>query len=392
MRKIILTTASYQDRNSGRIPNKIPEFKNEYEELSRKKKLHNVFYNCVDATLLYVNVAEKFVRTTNDLSLANSISPSFVNILECFERGNKDAVDGPPVIDPETGLLLCMPSHTWTDSQCTLTVGSKCISSYPLRVPTEWVEQDKSADEIFRSLHCPKFYLPEVNAQWIKALESFVEFFNAIRKDGSAEDSGRYLWALTRSSALLNKAKANFKTVFWNKQKGFVYNIVSDNFQRKDPTEGSPAIVALALMGDLFNQRELNQAWTVIQNTLLVKRSPVAFQVGATSFGVLAKHSRERIYFDDRQYHEAVVWPRDTPYLIKFLDQLKMRDEVGSILINNLDHQIAEAALFFNNELFSLADGKNPYPNGCSSNPIPIKNPIQWWSQWVDPYLSFYGL
>ena len=25
-------------------------------------------------------------------------------------------------------------------------------------------------------------------------------------------------------------------------------------------------------------------------------------------------------------------------------------------------------------------------------NPVPVKNPIQWWSQWCDPYMGVEGI
>jgi hypothetical protein len=35
-----------------------------------------------------------------------------------------------------------------------------------------------------------------------------------------------------------------------------------------------------------------------------------------------------------------------------------------------------ESFVFYNQELFSGGDR------------VPVKNPVQWWSQWVDPYLD----
>ena len=61
------------------------------------------------------------------------------------------------------------------------------------------------------------------------------------------------------------------------------------------------------------------------------------------------------------------------------------------ILINNLDHQMSECAIFYKQELFSPAFGNNAHPNGTTSqNPVPVKNPIQFWSQWCDAYLEVF--
>ncbi|MEM0232302.1 MAG: hypothetical protein QXG78_04280, partial [Candidatus Methanomethyliaceae archaeon] len=80
------------------------------------------------------------------------------------------------------------------------------------------------------------------------------------------------------------------------------------------------------------------------------------------------------------------IW--DTPYLIKFLERIGKENEIKGILLNNLDHMISEGVIFYINEIFGHAIGKNPSPKGLSMNPIPLKNPAQYWSHWCDPYLG----
>jgi len=53
------------------------------------------------------------------------------------------------------------------------------------------------------------------------------------------------------------------------------------------------------------------------------------------------------------------------------------REIVEGILSSNLSHQMDEGFVFYNCELSS--------PDG--GEPTPVKNPIQFWSQWVDSYL-----
>ena len=40
-----------------------------------------------------------------------------------------------------------------------------------------------------------------------------------------------------------------------------------------------------------------------------------------------------------------------------------------------------EGFVFYNQELFS-----------CDHDWTPVKDPVQWWSQWVDPYLERYPM
>ncbi|HEX4962859.1 MAG TPA: hypothetical protein VF173_18630, partial [Thermoanaerobaculia bacterium] len=91
------------------------------------------------------------------------------------------------------------------------------------------------------------------------------------------------------------------------------------------------------------------------------------------------------------QYHSDVVWPRSTPYLVKLLRKLGEEATVRELLVNALDHQMTEAAIFYNQEILSRACGNNPHPDpDTAQNPVPVKNPIQFWSQWCDAFLDVF--
>jgi hypothetical protein len=49
---------------------------------------------------------------------------------------------------------------------------------------------------------------------------------------------------------------------------------------------------------------------------------------------------------------------------------------------------VSEAAIGYCSELFSLPVGGNPSPGPEAENPVPVKNPAQYWSHWCDPYLE----
>jgi hypothetical protein len=53
---------------------------------------------------------------------------------------------------------------------------------------------------------------------------------------------------------------------------------------------------------------------------------------------------------------------------------------------------MSEGAVFYNHELFSRPAGNNPCPDPHTHlNPVPVKNPIQFWSQWCDPVMEYFG-
>jgi len=121
---------------------------------------------------------------------------------------------------------------------------------------------------------------------------------------------------------------------------------------------------------DVFTIRELESMARYAKEKLMRNK-------WGLPFGIVVKESGKGTYLGDEEYHEEVVWPRDTPYLLQLLRVSGDRGTVDEVLRSNLKHQMEESFVFYNNELFS-----------CDHDLVPVKNPVQWWSQWVDPYLD----
>jgi len=315
-----------QDRKTGRFPN----FKNNY--------------NSVDTSLLFFILAEKYLKHFKDKTIEKRILESFNLLFKKFSE-NKIKIDGPPVI--QDYMLYSMPWHSWTDSRV-LFMG-KMIST---RIPREWIKEENLEEMLKPSL------LPEINAMFIKTLKVAEQLGN---------DTGDFY----------KKSVEKYKKVFQNND--FLYSVIIKD--KKDPTETSMALnSAVLLYNHVFNKKDLEKMWPSIQK-LLVK-------MNGKLFGILCRNLKDRIYFNDYQYHGTVVWPRDTPYLIKYLKIIGRNKLVNEILESNLEHQMNEAAIFYCNELFSLPEGRNTNPTNTSNNPVPVKNPIQLWSHFCDDYLK----
>jgi hypothetical protein len=389
MRRIITSSIALVDSKLGGLPNKIPEFEKGYEISEHHTRICAPYYNSSDATLLFVIFACQFVHETKDPLLGVEILSNARKIINSYMTGDQDEINGRPVLSRDNGLLLTVPNHSWADSCIDVRVNDTLVPRFPLRVPMDWVYSESDPHEIYKQVHSPKYFLPEINALWIQALESLIQLLRNDLPEFISEEDRRH--CSEEFELLLTGARSAFKKVFWNEAKGFLYNIVTGDLKKKDETETSFAVVSASLLNDLFSDDELKRVWTVTRNTLLVLRKPQIFgSKEMKAFGVLVKNSSSRIFYNDRQYHEAVSWPRDTPYLIRLLERLGDVNTVKEILVNNVDHQMTEGAIFFNNELFGLPEGKNPYPSSTSSNPIPLKNPAQWWSHWTDLFLAFF--
>ncbi|MDY6964863.1 MAG: amylo-alpha-1,6-glucosidase [Halobacteriota archaeon] len=331
IKDILLSAFEYQDE-FGRIPNRISK---------------PVDYNSADATLLAFVLGGEYIKRTGDLDLARSLLRKANRALSSFERGDLEMINGPPVLH-ENGLISVVSWHSWTDAKRAVEEDGKTIL-LPIRIPEDWKEAGEEQNK-------PKYLLPEINAQWILMLRSLVSMANLL-----GEGSGRYY-------DILSKASKNFRQTFLND--GFLYNVVHTD-GRCDPTLGSPALVAIDLLENLFSEEDMKKFVRTIKEGLLMRR-------GDQPFGVLIKGSEKRVYFGDNEYHEGVVWPRDTPYLIRVLLKCGEEEIVEDILKSNLDHQMNEGFVFYNSELFSPDNG----------HMTPVKNPIQWWSQWVDPFFE----
>ena len=260
--------------------------------------------------------------------------------------------------------IICSPANSsWIDSIVTIE-GKR----WPTRLPETWIAKDIDP---FKS----DYGFVEVNALYIEALQKVTK---------SCEDKG--LRIPREVETLLETLSEGFVKRFKRKD-DLPLLTVAPSYKLSDPTPSSSALVALpALNGSIYNTGELRQIWPVILNELLVTRTLVTLGKEREPFGVLVRAVKQRPYIGDEEYHAATIWPRDTPYLIRVLEMLGR--DVRGILLNNLDHMITEGAFGYSSELFSLPLGENPATSLNSNNPVPVKNPAQYWSHWCDPYLQ----
>ena len=329
----------------GRLPNRFPERSGTTRD-----------YNTADATLLAFIAAGELLDRRWDAALAREVLDRAAITLDRFAQNDLHRLNGAPVLHP-TGLISAVPWHTWTDSSRMIHVQGRPVR-LPVRIPEQWC----AALAAERELELPHFFLPELNAQWIVMLDHLQ---NLARRQSVETDP---------FAARLENAKRNFKALFWDESEQFVYNLVALDGKR-DSTPGSPAVVAFSLLATsgIFSPQEREQFIERMKANLLVERNGLPF-------GILVKRSPKRRYYSDEEYHEAVVWPRDTPYLIRLLRLQGARERVTvqGLLQSNLAHQMEEGFIFYHSELFSPDNGAM----------TPVKNPVQFWSQWVDPFLE----
>jgi glycogen debranching enzyme len=390
MKKTILFALKNQDQDSGRIPNRM----NEFQDGS------NLSYNCTDSVLLCLILANKLILTDNDLELAQHVIPHLITTVGKFSHNEFSismATDAPPRLDSRTGLILSVPWHSWIDTRTSVySIDNITFTGLPNRASTGFFE------ELFKHLgptvnlgtflSSPNFLLPEINAQWIIFLRGSLEVVNLLQKKNLLNRSdARFQQKIAK---LLQTAIKHYRSVFWNPSIGYLYNIVYVSPDVKctivDTIECEAAVTAAAMLGtNVFDTNDLKQIWDHTCKKLLVSRTLTSLGNKRWPFGIITRNVDVGTYYGDGQYHSDVCWPRSTPYLIELLDLLNYQEIIAQILLNNLDHQSTEAAIFYNQELFSRPVGNNLSPDETTQdNPVPVKNPVQFWSQWCDPFLN----
>ncbi|MBO9540420.1 hypothetical protein J7643_07490 [bacterium] len=332
-----------------------------------------------ETDLLLFDFLAEHLPALRDPNLLDELYEAYRRAFEAFASGSHDALGGAPVLD-QRGLLSSQPSASWMNGMRALSVEGLQVGGLPVRIDPAWQQEAiawlRDARHVQALFQVPAYYLPELNARWIRMLETGMALADRCN-DAALLDASRVAY---------ERALSSFKRVFWNPEAGFLYNLVTRE-GRVDPTRAITAVEAAARLGErVFSRDELAAIWEAARDHLLVRRTLAG---RPAAFGLIAKESAERTYLGDVQAYEAVCWPSKTPYLLKLLAQLGETRVMREILATNLAHQFDEGAVFYAGELMSLPEGGNPSPNPATAqDPVPVRNPMHWAALWCDAYLA----
>lgn len=377
MEEAIRQALRFQDPKTGRIPVRFPETQADFERFEKTGALPPDYYYSSDVGLLLFSWLAEIINSIRDPQLLDDLYQAFLKLYAGYRSPEARPRQGDPLL-AENGLLMSVPSHSWMNGKRRIKVEGISVGDLPQRVDRSWqedaVRQFLDGHTAWDRYQYPVMYLPEINARWIRMLE--VGQILALRQHDEA--------VYEELIGVLKLAVGNYKKVFWNAGVGFLYNLITQN-GRPDPMPTAPGLEAIALLGKrIFSRQDMEQAWTVVRDSLLVTRNQGE---KAMPFGILAKDSKERVFFGDEQYHEAVCWPRETPYLVSLLRELGEHQVAAELLASNLAHQMDESVVFYHQEMLSLPEGGNAFPGPRALDPVPVKNPMQWVSQFCDVYL-----
>ena len=338
-----------------------------------------VLYNSLDSTLLFHQFLMEYCRSIGNLRGLRSGVSLLIRFIQSLEK--KEI----PEIKESDGALLCPASYSWTDSKVDIEIGGEKLRHVSTRMPPsfyDWIlTQESDLNKAIGLIEGPNFVLPEIQARWILVLDKA----SRVSADLGL-DPGPFKIAL-------EKATRAFERQFLCDSEDLPANclFIHNDIEWKDQTLSSPSFISMTLLKDLLPRQSLKRAYDKARSELVVSRRIMKLNPRKEApFGLLTQKRQCGPYLDDEQYHGCVVWPRDTPYLLDAMTYLGLEEDSNLLLLNNLDVSLSECVPFYSNELYGLPLGKNPSPEEETKlQPIPLKNPAQWWSNWVDPYLSW---
>jgi predicted glycogen debranching enzyme len=219
-------------------------------------------YNTMDATLWYFEAARQYFVATQDSVTLKKLFPVLAKIVSAHVKGTRYNIH----VDTDDGLLYGGGPGvqlTWMDAK----IG-------------DWVVTPRTGKPV------------EINALWINALESIVQFANVL---GSSTDI---------YTKLLQKAKLSFGK-FWNARRDCCFDVLDSPGIGNDSTMRPNQIVAVSLGASLLSVEQQRAVVDACASQLLTPfglRSLAPQERGYT--GVYSGGPRQR----DAAYHQGTVW------------------------------------------------------------------------------------
>jgi predicted glycogen debranching enzyme len=294
--------------SQGMLPNRFPDEGEQPE------------YNTIDATLWFFVAAYKYFQYTGDAALVRGeIMPAMADILTWHQRGTRFGIH----VDADGLLAGGEPGvqRTWMDAK----IG-------------DWVVTPRSGKAV------------EINSLWYNALAIFAEL---TRRFGRERQTANWVTEAVR-------VKRRFSTVFWNAEKGYLYDCVDGD--RRDDSLRPNQIFALSLPYPLIEGSQALKILTAVTDKLY------------TPFGLRSLTPEHPAYCPayrggprerDSAYHQGTVWSWLLgPYVSALVNVLgTLGRERAAEVFAGISPHLEDAGVGTVSEIF---DAEPPYlPRGC---------------------------
>ncbi|MEM3730370.1 MAG: amylo-alpha-1,6-glucosidase [Candidatus Bathyarchaeia archaeon] len=319
-RKIFLTFMGHCKQ--GLIPNFLPD------QLGQPAA-----YNSVDATLWFINAILQYLKYTNDFKFVrDKLWENLKAIIENYVEGTLFGIH----VDNDY-LLFHGPQLTWMDA---------IVDGQPIT--------PRAGKAV------------EIQALWYNALKTIELLAN---KFGEKSKADEYM-------GFAEKARKSFTEKFWNSEKSYLFDVISE--YGKDDSLRPNQIIAVALDFTMLDDAKNRKVVDVVQRELL---TPYGVRTIARSspqyMGVYSGDRRSR----DKAYHNGTVWPWLLgPFVTAFLKTRGYSDSAREIALKNFllplfTEQIFKAGLGVVSEIF---DGDPPHvARGCIAQAWSVAEPLR---------------
>jgi predicted glycogen debranching enzyme len=294
--------------SQGMLPNRFPDEGEQPE------------YNTIDATLWFFVAAYKYFQYTGDAAFTRAeIMPVMADILAWHRRGTRFGIHADEdglLAGGEPGVQL-----TWMDAK----VGDSVVTP-------------RSGKAV------------EINALWYNALAIFAKLSRGLDRGDSAKD-----WVAEAA-----RVKRRFGQVFWNAEKGYLYDCVDG--ESRDDSLRPNQIFALSLPFPLIDGSQALKILTAVTDKLYTPFGLRSLAPGHAAYCPAYRGGpRER----DSAYHQGTVWSWLLgPYVSALVNVLGPlgKDQANQVFAEIRPH-LEDAGIGTVSEIF---DAEPPYlPRGC---------------------------
>jgi predicted glycogen debranching enzyme len=321
----ILRTFTYHLRD-GLIPNMFPEGESE-----------GVYYTA-DATLWFFHALSRYVDITGDRGLLKELLHKLLDVIERHIQGTRFGIR----CDPSDGLLIQGDPRfalTWMDA----------------RLP-DWIVTPRRGKAV------------EINALWYNALRLMENWLR--EEDLNAP--------MSEIATLADLAQESFNRRFWNRETGYLYDVVDGEDSKDDPACRPNQLFALSLPHPILDREHWESVFRNAKSRLL---TPVGLRTLSPDHPDYKSNYHGDLRTRDAAYHQGTVWPWLLgPYVDAWLrvypDQHK---EIRDFLDQLLERHLHEACIGSVSEVF---DAEGLYsPRGCIAQAWSVAEIMRVWAR-----------
>ncbi|MGZ8096192.1 MAG: amylo-alpha-1,6-glucosidase, partial [Methylosarcina sp.] len=321
----ILRTFTYHLRD-GLIPNMFPEGENE-----------GVYYTA-DATLWFFHALSRYVDITGDRGLLKELLHKLLDVIERHIQGTRFGIR----CDPSDGLLIQGDPRfalTWMDA----------------RLP-DWIVTPRRGKAV------------EINALWYNALRLMEKWLR--EEDLNAP--------MSEIATLADLAQESFNRRFWNRETGYLYDVVDGEDNKDDPACRPNQLFALSLPHPILDREHWESVFRNAKSRLL---TPVGLRTLSPDHPDYKSNYHGDLRTRDAAYHQGTVWPWLLgPYVDAWLRVYPdHRKEIRDFLDQLLERHLHEACIGSVSEVF---DAEGLYsPRGCIAQAWSVAEIMRVWAR-----------